>query len=109
MTNRRVAFTGRDDEAPIEDAAAEAVLVEPAAEDRLVDEAQLAKAETRRQELEADRRVVELAADPLDVATQLLARYGGVPMPNLELQPAQVSALIEYMKGSKPASATKAD
>ena len=43
------------------------------------------------------------------VATQLLARYGGVPMPNLELQPAQVSALIEYMKGSKPASATKAD
>jgi protein SCO1/2 len=44
------------------------------------------------------------------VATQLLARYGGVPMPNLELQPAQVSALIEYMKGAKkPASQSKAD
>ena len=44
------------------------------------------------------------------VATQLLARYGGVPMPNLELQPAQVSALVEYMKGaSKPASQPKAD
>jgi hypothetical protein len=77
MTDALRALAGRDDEAPIEHAAPEAVLVEAATEDRLVDEAQVAQTEVRWQQLEADRRVVELAADAFDRHAQDLGVVEG--------------------------------